>query len=144
MKVSDYYVIGITGTIIVFFCLSWFIMTGNTYYGLSQQKLGGNISLNEYNATIQSSIDTANAFEAIFNSNNIIVGAFTLIIKGLPSAAQTFFRGTIASMRLTFSGILIIFATSAIVIFIGIGMSIIVIKLITSLWDWIRGTVPGS
>lgn len=142
MKFGDFFLMGMGGVFVVFFMMMYFVTTG-AEYGHAEGDVLGNISLGDYNRTIEDAQDTAETFENIFNQKNIILSAGYLVIQGIPSATKTAYHGTIDSVKLIFTGTGYVFGVPAIIVALGIAMSILVIIFIITNWDWIRGIVPG-
>lgn len=143
MKLKDVFITAISGVFVVFLLLLFFYHTGESY-GFSEDDNIGNISIHDFEDTINSAEETATTMESIFNSKSITITTFNLIVRGLPSAGKTFYRTVIDSMKLLLIGTKKIFSTHAITILIGVITTIVMVILIIMLWDWIRGIKPGG
>jgi len=143
MKIQNFILMGIGSVLVVFMLLSWFYQTG-TNYGIYENESIGNLSLSDYQDSLDSAQETAETLQEVFNTESITVTAFNLIVKGIPSAAKTTFRWSIDSVHLVLVGAGKIFATPAFAISFGIFMAVLIVIFIISNWDWIRGVNPGT
>lgn len=143
MKLTNYILMGVGSVLIVFMMLSWFYQTG-THYGFDESDNIGNISIADYQDSLDSAQETSETLQDVFNTESITVTAFNLIVKGIPSAAKTTFRWSIDSVNLVFVSAGKIFATPAFATALGVLMAVIIVIFIITNWDWIRGVKPGS
>lgn len=143
MNLKSFILMGIGSVLVVFMLLSWFYQTGLNY-GINENDSIGNISLADYQDSLESAQETAETFQDIFNTESITVTAFNLIVKGVPSAAKTTFRWSIDSVHLVLVGAGKIFATPAFAITLGVIMALLIVMFIITNWDWIRGIKPGT
>lgn len=143
MKIQNFIWMGVGSVLVVFMFLSWFYQTG-TDYGIYENESIGNISLSDYQDSLESAQETAETLQEVFNTESITVTAFNLIVKGIPSAAKTTFRWSIDSVHLVLVGATKVFATPAFAITLGVLISVLIVIFIIVNWDWIRGVVTGT
>jgi hypothetical protein len=142
MNIKDYLIFSLGGVFVVFMFLSFYYDVGANY-SISEDN-SANISLDDYKNTLDSTKETSKTLEEIFESESIVITTYNLIVKGLPSAGKTIYRGTADSVGLTFKGGRRIFSTPAFQIAFTFVMAIILIILILMFWDWIRGIKISS
>lgn len=143
MKITDFILMGIGSVFVIFMLLSFFY-NGGTNYGMDESKNYGNISLADYNKSLQSAEQTSKSLQKSFEAENPIVATFNLVFKALPSAGKTIFRWSIDSIKLVLVGATKVLASPAFAIAFGILMAVLIVIFIITNWDWIRGIVAGS
>lgn len=143
MKVKDFLILSVGGVLVTFMLLSFFYEGGKDY-GFKESDSYGEVSLSDFKKSLESAEETSKILEDVFESDSTTVTAFNLIVKGLPSAGKTMFRWSVASVKLVLIGAKNTLATPAFSIAFGVLISLLLLILIITNWDWIRGVKPGS
>lgn len=141
MKFKELFISFTLAGLVIFSLFSFFFGVGSNYDLTEENLTVRNVSIEKYQERLEKVEADSEKLQNIFKSENIIVTAFNLIIKGIPSAIKIIYFSTVANMNLIFSSGKAIFVIPSIIVSVVAG--IIIIILIMTAWDNIRGIKPS-
>ncbi|HEB46968.1 MAG TPA: hypothetical protein ENI22_00680 [Candidatus Pacearchaeota archaeon] len=141
MKFKELFISFTLAGLVIFSLFSFFFGVGSNYDFTEENLTVRNVSIEKYKERLEKVEEDSEKLQNIFKSENIIVTAFNLIIKGIPSAIKIIYFSTVANMNLIFSSGKAIFVIPSIIVSVAAG--IIIIILIMTAWDNIRGIKPS-
>ena len=141
MKFKELFISFTLAGLVIFSLFSFFFAVGSNYDLTEEDLTVRNVSIEKYQERLEQVEADSEKLQNIFKSENIVVTAFNLIIKGIPAAIKIIYFSTVANMNLIFGSGKAIFVIPSIIVSVIAG--IVIITLIMTAWDNIRGIKPS-